>query len=129
MMIEPSVEDFTIKGGTTYIKTWDFLNEDETPMDLTGWAARMQLRPSIDSDTVSLELTTENGGIVIESDDTGDYGEGSLTLIIADSDTSDLVVGFAKTKYVYDLEVIYPTTNYVNCPLQGKITVTPEVTR
>ena len=122
-MIEPTQEDLAIKAGTTYNKTWEFLNEDETPMDLTGWTARMQLRTSMTAETETLELTTENGGIVI------DEGESTLTVLILDTQTSALAVNNAKTKYVYDLEIIYPTTNYVDCPLYGKITVSPEVTR
>lgn len=122
-MIEPTQEDLTIKAGTTYDKPWEFLNEDETPMDLTGWTARMQLRSSMTADEVALELTTENGGIVIDEENS------TLTILILDDQTSALAIDNAKTKYVYDLEIVYPTTNYVDCPLYGKVTVSPEVTR
>lgn len=122
-MIEPTQEDLAVKAGTTYNKPWEFLNEDETPMDLTGWTARMQLRTSMTAEDVALELTTENGGIVI------DEGNSTLTILILDDQTSALAIDNAKTKYVYDLEIIYPSTSYVDCPLYGKVTVSPEVTR
>lgn len=39
---------------------------DATPEDYTGCTARVQLRRDIDSQDVIAELTTENGGIVLD---------------------------------------------------------------
>lgn len=41
--------------------------EYNKPVPLIGYTARMQVREKIDSPTVLLELTTENGGIVIDT--------------------------------------------------------------
>ena len=90
------------------------------PMDLTGYAARMQIRPRVSSDTELLELTSEDGGIVI------DGPSGQLTLFATDSQTSDLSFRTA----VYDIEIVSPAPeSYVTRVLQGKVTLSPEVTR
>ena len=37
----------------------------ETPINLTGWTARMQIRPAVNSDTVLMELNTEDRKSVV----------------------------------------------------------------
>lgn len=85
---------------------------------LNGYTGRMQLRPTIDSDTITLELTTENDRIIIDED------HGVVTLFLEDEDTADLAVG----SYKYDLELI-TASGRVYGPLYGKVKVKAEVTR
>lgn len=85
--------------------------------DLTGYTARMQIRPDIDSDTVLLELTTSNGITI-------DGPAGQITLHLTDVETTAL----DWREGVYDLELIAPSGD-VQRLLKGPVEVDPEVTR
>lgn len=87
--------------------------------DLTGYTARMQVRRTIESSTVLLNLTTENGGL-----DVMPY-EASNEILI---NVSASVTASISTSGVYDIEIISPTGT-VSRILQGTFTVSPEVTR
>ena len=78
----------------------------------------MQVRPSADSETVTLELTTENGRISLGAT------TGFITFTVADS----VMETINEDKYVYDLELISPS-GYVYKLLQGNFVVRAEVTR
>lgn len=108
--------DFTIEQGAT-LKT-DFIWKDETGsvVDLTGGTARMQIRPSLSSETIVLELTTENGGLVIGGE------TGKVTMNISASQSSAITRGG-----VYDLEVVVGPV--VTRLLQGVVSISKEVTR
>lgn len=118
-MIAPQEIDLTIYQGATYRKSWDLASND-TPMDLTGWTARMQIREKLKSDVVLQELTTENDGIVI--DVTAEYTR--LSLYINPADTASLPV----KKGVYDLELIDVNGDVARL-LMGKVVIDQEVTR
>ena len=89
-----------------------------TPVNLTVCTARAQVRESVESDTVLLELTTDNGHIELGGPD------GSIRLLISATDTAAL----NWTSGVYDLEVEFPN-GYVVRLLHGSVSVSPEVTR
>lgn len=93
-------------------------NADGTPLNLTGYTARMQLRASYTSPQVIVELTTENGRLVITP------LTGLVTLLLSAATTAALV---AKT-YVYDLEIV-SASGFVTRMLQGEAVISPEVTR
>lgn len=87
------------------------------PVDLTGYSARMQVRPEVDSPDVLVELTTENGYITLG----GPLG------------TMDLYIPADVTKNIdsdgrYDLK-IYNTVGAVYRVIKGPFVVDPEVTR
>ena len=86
-----------------------------TPMDLTGYTARLTVKDKIGG-TVLLSLTTENGGIDI------DNVAKTITLTIAAAATED----FAWSRGVYELEMVSPT-GVVTALLIGKVSVTKEV--
>lgn len=87
------------------------------PMPLIGYTARMQLRAKVSDSTVLYELTTENGGIII-NDSTK-----TITITIPASVTA----GFTFKSAVYSLELVSGLTVYPI--LTGSISVEPEVTR
>lgn len=89
------------------------------PVILTGYKARMQIRPEIDSSAVLAELTTENGGILIEAPTTGTF-----VLYLDDVITAALEFDQA----VYDVEMIAPNGD-VTRVMQGVVTLSREVTR
>lgn len=87
-----------------------------TPMDLTGYTARLAVKDKIGG-TVLLSLTTENNGIVI------DNAKKTITLTVEATATDD----FTWTRGVYDLELISPA-GVVTALITGRVSVTKEVT-
>ena len=111
-----AIYDFEIEQGTTLNKGLVWKDSTGALVDLSGYTARMQLRPSVSSDTVLLELTTENGGITLGG------ATGEIFLHFTEANTSPLTKGG-----VYDLEVIIG--GKVKRLIQGAISISKEVTR
>jgi hypothetical protein len=78
----------------------------------------MQARSTIASLTVLIELSTENGGIVLGNT------TGTITLFLTPQQTAAI----NWTTGVYDLEINF-NSNDTRKLLAGNITVIPEVTR
>lgn len=97
-----------------------FILKDESgsPLNLTGYTARMQLRSSYTATTFALELTTANNRIVITP------LEGKLTLTLDAATTATLPA----QRYVYDIELV-SASGFVSRIVQGECIVSPEVTR
>lgn len=115
-----STDDVTINslnslGYTTY--TSGGVLELNTPVDLTGFTARLQIRAKVSSDVVLLELTTENGGIIL------DLALNTVTILATASQTQDLTFSSA----VYSLEMI--KAGEVTQLVTGNISLVKEVTR
>lgn len=112
--------DFTIEQGTSVNKKviWKDNQSTPQPIDLTGYTARMQVRSTIASTEVLVELTTENSGIELGTTN------GQILLKMTDTQTA----AFAWLTGVYDLELIAPSGDVTRL-LKGTITVDPEVTR
>lgn len=107
--------DMICEQGATFRRIISVVNSDDSLPDYSGSTARMQARPSVESATVILELTTENSGITLV--------DNTLTLAITAADTAALPVG----SYKYDLEI--QTGVEVIRLVQGSFRVSPEVTR
>lgn len=60
------IKNFKVNQGATFYAEIQYLNEDETPIDLQGCTARMQVRDSKGGRKVICTITSENG-IVIDS--------------------------------------------------------------
>jgi hypothetical protein len=88
------------------------------PVNLTGCTARMHIREELETPTVLLELTTENGGITLGG------VAGTITLNI--SATATALITW--TAAVYDLELIFADST-VRRLLAGGVSVSPEITR
>lgn len=88
-----------------------------TPYDLTGWTGRMQVRPTVDSDTKSVDATTENNMIILGAD-------GTVQVHLPDTETDKVTY----KKGVYDLELVDPTGQVIRL-LQGKVICSLNVTR
>lgn len=93
---------------------------DFIPMDNSGFTARMQVRKTIPSEDIALELTTSNNRITLGGED------GSIVLEV-DSQTMSGLNG----AYRYDLELIDPagSEDIVYGVVRGDFKVRPEVTR
>lgn len=91
--------------------------EYNTPIDLAGYTARLQIRPQTASSTVILELTTQNGGISIDN---------NLKIIsVAITATQTQALNF--TNAVYSMELV-KDTNVITFTT-GSVSLVTEVTR
>lgn len=88
------------------------------PVDLTGYTARMQLRSKLEDTVVLHEMTTENGGILINNTSK------TISLLISASNTAN----FTFTNAVYSLELV-SSGGEVTPFLYGSVSVYKEVTR
>lgn len=105
--------------GSTLSRVIYYKDPANKPILFSGYTARMQVRPTIESTSVLLELTTENGGIELGETD------GSIALYVDDV----IMAGMDEGIYSYDLELIAPSSNlYVYKILQGNFAVRSEVT-
>jgi hypothetical protein len=115
---------FVIEQGTTTNFNISYQDSSKNYINLTGYAARMQLRPNINSSTVYLQLSSS-----LNSDGTGITvsPSGSLNIYISSCTSSMLTFDQA----VYDLE-IYSGSGacpYVIRLLEGNVKLSKEVTR
>lgn len=109
--------DITCEQGATFTRTLQWLDENEAPVDLTGYTARMHVRKTVKSATTLVELTTANSRIVLTP------LTGTLDLILTATETAALA-----DSGVYDLELVSPG-GVVQRILEGKFTLSREVTR
>lgn len=107
-----------IEAGATFNLTVTYTDSGGTPIDLTGYTARMQIRANPADPGSTFELNTTNGRIVI----TGPTG--LLTLLISAADTGALTL----TTGVYDL-IVTSAGGVVSRLLQGDVTVDAAVTK
>lgn len=114
------VHNWTFGQGTTWRGEFDYLDATGGPIDLTGYTARMQIRPSPDSTDLIEDLSSEGGspGILLGGSD----GTISFTVHAQVTATVD-----AKT-YKYDINITSPGGE-VTRVLEGDINVTAAVTR
>ena len=122
---------FTIEQGTTFQLELIYKDSNQTPINLTGYSGRMQIRPTVDSNTVYLTLSSslnaDGTGLNFSgSSGTNPPASGSIGIYIA-SCTSSLL-NF--TNAYYDLEIYSGS----NCPytvrlIEGQVQLSKEVTR
>lgn len=101
--------------GSTFSRTLTY-SINSSPVNLTGYQARLQIREYHYSDDFIASLT-EASGITLGG------SAGTIDIVIAASTTQN----FAPGTYVYDLELV--NGSEVTRLVEGKFSVTPEVTR
>lgn len=104
--------------GSTFTLPITWKDENNAPINLTGYTARAQARERVDSPTAFINLTTENGGIALGG------AAGTITLSMSAAATASIV----EESGVWDLEMIAPS-GAVTRLLEGKISIAKEVTR
>ena len=109
--------DLCIPAGASFSRVIRW-KADGANVNLTGYTARAQIRPSASSATTTLSLTTENTRIALGGT------AGTITLSISATDTAAITAG----RYVYDLELV-SAGGIVTRLLQGVVTVSANVTR
>jgi hypothetical protein len=91
--------------------------EYNQPVSLVGYTARMQIRAALDSPSVIQELTTANGGVVVDTTNS------TITLLLTAAQTAALTFSSA----VYSLELV--NGSEVNSFCAGTLTLVKEITR
>lgn len=112
------VYNITCNQGATLSRTLTWTDSTRTPINVTGYTARMQVRETAASNTTILELTTSNTRITLGGT------AGTVTLNVSATTTAALTPG----KYVYDLEVV-SGGGEVTRLVEGNFIVKAEVTR
>ena len=113
----PGRLNFTCPQGSTFdtTLTWKI---DNTPVDVSGYSGRLQVRETHDATDYIVYLTDLNGGINFGA------SAGTINIFISAEDTASFITG----DHVYDLEVISGNTTVTRL-VEGRFNVTPEVTR
>lgn len=115
--------DLTIEQGTRFNVLLELLEDDEvTPIDITGYGARMDIRPELDSpdSEIILTLNTDNGLLIVNGP------AGTVTMDVPASVTTGLTFECA----VYDLElVLLADPDQTERLVQGDVALSLEVTR
>lgn len=113
------IYDIVADQGATLHETAVWKDSARKIINVTGYTARMHVRSAVESSSIILTLTTENGRIQVIG------VQGRFDLTVSAADMTVVPAG----KYVYDLEVIAPTTGVVDRLMQGNFIVRGEVTR
>lgn len=113
--------------GASFSKTWRCRDEAGDPLDFTTYTARMQVRATYESAAALIDLTTENGGIVLGGT------AGTIQVTIDETVLSAIAVpstapGQPPTlACVFDLELVNGGT--IIRLFQGQFNISREVTR
>ena len=110
------IYNITMDQGAQWTLQVQYDNNNGTPFDLTGYTARMQVRPKFGADNAVLTLSSPSSGIVITP------LTGVLNLTATTVQTAAIPGGF----YVYDLEI--DSGGIVTRLMQGSVTVRDQVT-
>ena len=117
-MTTPAKLKFTIYQGATFRRRLSWRTVSGAPINLTGCTARMQVREDIDAPAVLLELSTDNGRIVLG-------GTAGTVDLLVDAVTTAAI---AWESGVWDLEIAHPGGDVTRLA-EGGIGVRREVTR
>lgn len=110
-------ENLSIDQGVTYKHRFDYVDTTNTPIDISGYTARMQIRESVD-DTVTVYDSTVGSDIEI------DGPNGTVTLTIPATTTE----AFTFSAGVYDIEIVSSQSEVIRL-VEGRVKIRPEVTR
>ena len=124
--------NFAIEQGSTLDFTINYKDINNTPIDLTDYGARMQIRPNIGSDqliaSLSSSLNNDGSGLNMTPTDPDTLlvlpkSSGSIQVIISAASSSN----FAFSSAQYDLEI--HSGSFVEKIIRGTVSLKKEVTR
>ena len=126
--------DFTIEQGATVDFAVQYKDSGSNPIDLSGYQARMQLRPRLGSSTIYITLSSSLGPCGTGLNLSGSGGQsastppssGSIGVFISAMSSSQLTF----TSALYDLEIASGSGNcaVVTRLLEGVVTLSKNVT-
>jgi hypothetical protein len=105
--------DIIAQQGSDFTLYLQYLNENDTPVDLTNCSVRMQVRRSYELDTIlgdfssspfgaTVGLTGSHGGITLNCSINGVTGfTGGILLFVDGTGMSDMPIG----RFVYDMKL------------------------
>jgi hypothetical protein len=102
-----------IDQGTSFDTTINVSDDDNNPIDLTGYTAAAQMRKHYSSLTAYAFTATV------------DNNNGTVTLTMNAATTNSIPYG----RYVYDCELTKASTSTVIRLVEGIVTISPQVTR
>lgn len=114
-MIETPRSDLLIRQGSTEV--WVFITRDAEGKHYQATGFRIQVRPTVESSTLLLDLTDADSEVTINPT--------NVTVRIPDTATDPMPPGC----YVYDAEAQEPITGSWWRVVEGKVTVSAQVTR
>ena len=100
--------NFTCTKGSALNIVITLKNPDQTKPNINNWKSRMQIRSTVESSSMMMELTTENGRLINNVDN------GTITVALTSSETDTFT-----SSGVYDLELVEPNSNTVIRIIQG----------
>jgi hypothetical protein len=118
---------FTVEQGSTFERQLTYQDSNGVPIDLTGYSARMQIRPSPGSPTLYLTLSSS-----LRPDGTGLNMNGLTGVNPTTSGTIGIVISAATSSLLtfdeaaYDLEIY--SASYASRIIEGKVKLSKEVT-
>lgn len=125
LVVAPSDLNLTLYQGASLQQTWSWrygLDEESAePVDLTSATARAQVRRTRASRDVLLDMTTAGGEITLSA-------IGEITLHVPGAVTAALPTLPVGMPAFWDLEIVWPDGDICRL-LQGRVTISPEVTR
>ena len=111
-----AIANLTIDQGATFSSDVTVKDANNNAFDLTGYTAEAKMAKGFQSTKTRTSITC-----TISADAT----TGVITLSLTADQTSSLEEG----RYVYDLEITKTADSTVTRPIQGTVTVRPNVTR
>lgn len=117
-MYEPARYDLKIYIGVSFNINFTWKHRNGDVYDLSSFTAELQIRETVHSPTALVTLTTENGGIIVDS------VSPNLKLIL----TSDQTTALSEVNGHYDLKLTSEDQT-VMLILKGKATIILPVTR
>jgi len=118
MTVVPARVDLTIYQGSDFNQVVTFLQTaGGTPVNLTGLTGRMQIRQTLASSDIIMDLTTANGRLTFGG------ATGVVTMTLTAAETATIL-----TDGVYDLEFVTSATSAARW-LEGLVILSKEVTR
>lgn len=125
LVVAPSDLNLVIYQGASLQHTWTWHSgvdeESAVPVDLTSASARAQVRRTRASRDVLLEMTTAAGDITLSD-------QGEISLHVPGAITATLPTLPVGLPAFWDLEIVWPDGDVCRL-LQGRVTISPEVTR
>jgi len=119
--------NFTIEQGTTVDFEVAYKDSNSSPIDLTNYTGRMQLKDKVGGSTTHIILNSSlaNDGTGLNFNATADDSDGTIGVFISANSSS----AFNFTQAVYDLEIIsgsdFPIVTRL---LEGVVKLSKEVT-
>jgi hypothetical protein len=115
-------QNILIEQGATFNLRLEWTDSDQNPVDLTGFHVRSHIRPRLESETILLDLDSNESNILIDFAPLDETGVIDITVSALVTEQLD----FASA--VYDLEVESPDGTVTRL-VQGRVRLSREVTR